>query len=39
VLGNTEFDNLKQELEWEGSKVVVLRCVLVNAARQLAWRD
>lgn len=24
VLGNTEFDNLKQELEWEGSKVVVL---------------
>lgn len=24
VLSDSEFDNLKQELQWEGSKVVVL---------------
>ena len=26
LLSNEEFDNLKEELLWEGSKVAVLRC-------------
>ena len=26
VLSNEEFDNLEQELLWQGSKVPVLRC-------------
>lgn len=26
MLSDEEFENLKQELQWEGSKVVVLRC-------------
>ena len=26
MLSNEEFDNLKEELLWEGSKVAVLRC-------------
>ena len=28
MLSNEEFDNLKEELLWEGSKVAVLRCAL-----------
>lgn len=31
-LSNEEFDNLKDELTWEGSKVVVLRCGAGRAA-------
>ncbi len=30
-MSNEEFDNLKEELLWEGSKVAVLRCVFVWA--------
>ena len=26
LLSNEEFDNLEQELLWQGSKVAVLRC-------------
>ncbi len=36
VLSNEEFDNLKEELTWEGSKVVVLRWVAQGAAAELA---
>ena len=27
MLSNEEFDNLKEELLWEGSRVAVLRCL------------
>ena len=30
-MSNEEFDNLKEELLWEGSKVAVLRCVSCHA--------
>jgi len=33
ALSNEEFDNLKQELQWEGSKVVVLRWVGTGMGR------
>ena len=35
VMTNEEFDNLKEELIWEGSSVAVLRCgVRVSLPRQ-----
>lgn len=30
TISDTEFDNLKDELVWEGSKVAVLKCVGVG---------
>lgn len=35
LLSDSEFDNLKQELQWEGSKVVVLRWVRRSKSAQI----
>ena len=37
IMSNEEFDNLKEELLWEGSKVVILSKIL-SSYNGLYWR-
>ena len=38
MLGNEEFDNLKEELLWEGSKVAILRSALAWLIAYIAFK-
>ena len=38
MLGNEEFDNLKEELLWEGSKVAILRSASAWLRAYMAFR-